>query len=158
MAGITGATASTIKNLQVGQVLKKRPRGTGHWIGYDMEDALRIMLAKELIRLGFQVAGIHSLFESIQRPTHPSVKPWSWLRSQEACTEIACLVLILSHRALSGTTGAAYLTNLAGAKRWLGDRTAIVIDVNSFIREIEERTGRSFVTQQPKVPADGSQQ
>lgn len=144
MAGITGATASTIKNLQEGKVLKKRAKGTGHWLGYDLEDALRIMLAKELIRVGLQVASIHSLFESIQHPTAPSAKSWAWLKSPEARTEVACLVLILSHRALSGTTGAAYLTTFEGAKQYLGARTAIVIDVSSFIREIEDRTGRRY--------------
>jgi len=90
------------------------------------------------------VSGIHSLFEAIQQPIAPSAKPWSWLRTADARREGACLVLILTHRALSATTGAAYLTTLDGAKQWLGQRTAIAIDVNSLIRELEERTGRRY--------------
>jgi DNA-binding transcriptional MerR regulator len=149
VAAVCGVTASTIKNLQHGKVLKKRPRGTGNWNGYDMDDALRIMVAKELIRVGLQVASIHSLFEAIQKPTAPSAKPWSWLRTAEARDQGACLVLLLSHRALSNSTGAAYITTLVGAAQWLGRSTAIVIDLNGFIRDLENRTGRSFVTAEP---------
>lgn len=144
LACIAGVSVPTIKNLQVGRVLPTRACGTGNWNGFDDEDALRTMLSKELLRVGLQVASIHSLFESIQQPTAPSAKPWSWLDTQEARDQVAVLVLILGHRALSSAHGAAYLTTFKGARHWLGQRTAIVIDVSSFIRELEERTGRPF--------------
>lgn len=147
LAAITGVGVPTIKNLQVGRVLPTRTTGTGNPNGFDDEDVLRAMLAKELLRVGLQVASIHSLFEAVQTPTAPSAKPWSWLDSDDARAHGAALVLILSHRSMSSTTGMAYLTTLKDARRWQGNRgnrTAIVIGVSSFIRELEERSGRPF--------------
>jgi len=148
VATIAGVGVPTIKTLHAGKVLPKRARGTGNWRSYSAEDMLRTMLAKELLRVGLNVASIHSLFESIQAPTTPNAKPWAWLRSREARDAVACLVLSLGHRALSSATGTAHITTFDGAKQFLGQRTAIVIDVNSFIREIEERTGRPYDEEQ----------
>jgi DNA-binding transcriptional MerR regulator len=69
VASIAGVSPRAMGILQEGKVLKKRARGTGNWYAYSADDLLRIMLAKELTRLGLQVATIHSLFESIQTPT-----------------------------------------------------------------------------------------
>jgi hypothetical protein len=136
--------AWVVQNLEDGHILKKPKRGTGHWHRYSPDETLRTMLAKELLRCGLVVSSIHSLFASIEHPIAPSAKPWSWLASEEARTDGACLVLIHRHRALSRGAGTAHLTTAAGATQWLGQQTAIVIDVNSFIREIEARTGRRY--------------
>lgn len=106
------------------------------------DDCLRAMLAKQLLRVGIQADSIRSLFQAIDRSTAPNAKPWSWLDSRESREQVACLVLLVSR-------GAAYLTTYERAKRWLGDRTALVIDVASFIREIEDRTGRPFQIAKP---------
>src|SRR5262245_7446067 len=96
LASMTGVGVPTIKNLQVGRVLKKRKRGTGHHHGYNCEDALRVSVSKELLRVGLQVRSIQSLFDALESP--PSTgKRWTWLRTPEARTAGAALVLVLGH-------------------------------------------------------------
>lgn len=112
----------------------------------DLDDLLRLMLADALRREGLSPSSIHDLFEAIESPTTPT-KPWSWLRSQEARTEVACLVLIFD--ALGDTGGAVFLTTFRRAKQFLGLSNTKVIDVSSFMAEIERRTGRNFDEKNP---------
>jgi hypothetical protein len=119
----------------------------------DLDATLRSMLARELRRLiGLQEVSIDSLFDALDTPTASVARPWSWLHTTEARVEVPCLVLLL--RPMAGTaTGAAYLAPYAKAKRWMGHPDARVIDVASFIRAIEERTGRCFETGRLAVDA-----
>src|SRR4051812_34588016 len=107
----------------------------------DLDDALRLMLTTELRRIGVPASGLPSLFASLQVPLIPSGKPWSWLRSVEARTEVGCLVLLVDPALVSPGTGAAYLSSFAHARLWLGQPGAVVVDVSSFIRELEDQTG-----------------
>ena len=147
---ITDVGAPTIKNLQRGRVLRKRRRGAGNYVGYDDDDALRIMLSKVFHRVGLEVSGIHALFASLEQPApHPSAKTWSWLRTREAYDQGAAIVLLRAHASTpSPTTGHAYLTTAADAVWWLQQsqtaQTVIVIDVGALILQLEARTGRPY--------------
>jgi len=103
-----------------------------------LDAMLQSVIATELRRRsGWQQASIEALFDAIDEATVQAAKPWSWLHTAEARNQVPCLLLI---------PGAAYLTPFADAKLWLGHPEAVVIDVASFIREIEDRTGRCFET------------
>jgi DNA-binding transcriptional MerR regulator len=146
VASMCGVGVPTILNLQRGQVLHKRRRGTGHYHGYNFEDALRISVSKELLRVGLLVTSIQSLFDALDAPASAG-KPWTWLRTTEARTDGAALVLVLGHPMGPDPlhTGAAYLTTAAEAKGWLmSKRTVIVVDVGSLIFQLEERTGERY--------------
>jgi hypothetical protein len=107
----------------------------------DIEDELRMMLSKDLQQAGVPAASLHSMFEAIERPASQGAKPWAWLRTSEAREEGALLVLVGDP---ASTAGICYLATFNDGKRWLGNRTALVIDVNSYIRELEARTGQQF--------------
>ncbi len=68
--------------------LRKRASGTGNYLGFSLDGALRIAVARELLRVGVQVASLHSLFASIE-------KDWPKLRSPRVHSEGATLVLFL---------------------------------------------------------------
>jgi len=147
VASMCGVGVPTIKNLIVGKVLPKRRRGTGNHHGFDMDDAVRILLSKRLLHVGLQVRSIQSLFDSFESP--PS-KPWAWLRTPEARASGAALVLVLGHPMGPDPahTGRAYLTTAAEAVEWLkSKRSVICIDVNALIAQIEERTGQPYEAQ-----------
>jgi DNA-binding transcriptional MerR regulator len=156
-----GVGVPTIKNLQKGRVLRKRRAGSGNYHGYNFEDALRISVSKELLRVGLQVSSIQSLFDSLER-SPSSGKPWAWLRTPEPRTAGAALVLVLGHPMGPDPahTGAVYLTTAAEAVTWLkSKRTVIVVDVGALILQLEERTGERYEDQPPerKVPRDRQQ-
>lgn len=122
------------------RALKKRRKGPGNWNGFDFDDALRIALAKELLRVGLQVASIDSLFQSIE-------KDWPRLRRPESRAEGAALVLVLGHPLGPDPerVGHGYLTTAYEAKRWLeSTNTVIVIDVNAMIAKLEDATGTRY--------------
>ena len=152
VASLTGASVPTIKNLQRGRVLRKRRPGTGNYHGYNFEDALRIAVSKELLRVGLLVSSIASLFDSLEAP--PSTgHPWSWLRTTDARVNGSALVLILGHPLGPDPahTGHVYLTTTHEAKAWLDSkRTVIVVDVGVLIAQLEERTGERYEDQPAK--------
>ena len=148
VAAATGYSAQQIFKLTAA-MLRKKGRGKGHHNLYTFDDALRIALAKELRRSGVAVPSLQSLFGALDTPppSSPS-KPWSWLKTAEARTAGATIVLFIEHR-LGGRklpTGVVYLTTAQEAVGWLRSKTTVtVIDVNAVIAELEERTGEQYV-------------
>ncbi len=146
VSSMTGASVPVIKNLLRGiPALKKRHRGSGHWSAFDLDDALRVAVARELLRVGVQVAAIASVFAAIERD-------WPRLKTPQARTEGAVLVLVLGHPlgSASAQTGHVHLATAIEAKAWaLSKRTVILTDVNALIAHLEDVTGLSYQTVAP---------
>lgn len=141
---MTGASNPQVKILGT-EVLKKQAQGTGNHLGYNDDDALRVMVSRELLRIGIQVSSIHSLFQSLETPALPTAKAWDWLKTEEARTQGAALVVIQPHALAAARTGAVYLTTAQEAIAWLqSKRTVIVIDVGGFIDDLEQHTGKRY--------------
>jgi hypothetical protein len=164
LAALTGTGVPTLKNLHRGRVIgtrgKRRKQGTGHPNSYAFEDALRVLVSKELLKVGLQVASIQSLFDALETP--PSTgKRWAWLRSGERRRLGAALVLVLGHPLgpKNPLAGSVYLTSAAEAVHWLqSKRTVIVIDIGALILELEERTGEQYGTSSAEEPVPDGQQ
>lgn len=113
----------------------------------DADDALRLIVARELVGLGVEIDSLPSLFDSLQTASTPRAKPWAWLRTEEARLQGAALVLFRPVRASACGIGAACVTTAATAVEWLrSKRGAIVIDIGAIIQRIEHATGQSYVT------------
>jgi len=122
------------------QLLKKRSRGTGNFVGYNFDDVLRMKVAKELLHVGVNVASIHSLFAAIE-------KDWPRLRQPRTRVVGACLVLFIGQLGPNSPTGRAYLTTTQEAVDWLKSKqTVVVIDINALIEDLEQRTGQPYTT------------
>src|SRR5262245_38662893 len=105
VSAITGVTPPTVKILGTA-FLKKKPHGTGNYLGFSMDDAVRIAVAKELLRVGVQSASLHELFEAIETTKAAAAKRWAWLRTSDARRQGAVLVMFLAPRSAPTQTGA----------------------------------------------------
>jgi hypothetical protein len=153
---MTGVSAPSIKGIVRGvRALKRRAKGTGNWNAFSFDDALRIALAKELLRVGLKVSSVSSLFDAIEEPRAGVNKGWAWLRSPEAVATGAVLVLLPGDPSgPNPATGHAYVTTAADAVRWLrSHRTCVVIDINPLIARLEAATADRV-----SVRGGGSQQ
>jgi hypothetical protein len=139
VAVFADTTPAVVKSLAKG-FLKKRGQGTGNFLGFSMDDAVRIRVAKELLHVGVQVTAIHSLFQSIE-------KDWPRLRRRETLVTGASLVLIVGPLGPNRAgQGQAYLTTAEEGVQWLrqSKRTVVVIDVGEIINDIERKTGQRY--------------
>src|SRR5688572_26609184 len=85
VASLTGASESQVRKLGK-RLLRKAGRGTGHHVGHDLDDALRIAVAGELLRVGVAVTSLESIFGAIE-------PDWPRLRAPNVHATGACLVL-----------------------------------------------------------------
>jgi len=140
----------TLKNFMRGvRVLNKRQRGKATRPAFDLDDALRIALAKELLRVGVNVATISSLFDAIEQPIANRNKGWAWLRSPDSIIEGATLVLVLGplHSPNRPHIGHVFLTTANDAvENWLkrAKQIVVVIDVGDIINRLETVTGQRY--------------
>jgi hypothetical protein len=149
---MTGASHPQVKKLGVA-MLKKKARGTGNHLGFSADDALRIMVSRELLRVGVQVGSLRSLFASLETPSVPNAKRWAWLRTEDCRRQGAALVLVQPHALAPTGVGAVGLTTAAQAVEWLqSKRTVVVIDVGACIKQIEEHTGQSYIVTAKDAP------
>lgn len=146
VARMTGASPPQVKKLATG-LLKKKAPGTGNYLGFTFDDALRIAVARELLSVGVQLPSIKSLFAALDAPHAARGKTWPWLKTAEARYTGAALVLLLAHPLLPDATGAVYLTTARDAVDQLAQRparTVIVIDVNALIGQLEQHSGQAY--------------
>src|SRR5687767_8130780 len=119
IASLTGASPSQVRKLGK-RLLRKPGRGTGHKVGHDFDDALRIAVARELLRIGVTVASLDSLFTAIE-PT------WPRLRAPNVRAVGACLVLEVGHLGLNSQTCRAHLTTAKEAVARLRSTSTVVV-------------------------------
>jgi hypothetical protein len=147
VARITGAPPPLVQKLGT-EVLKKRARGTGNHLGFSMEDALRIMVARELMRTGVQVSSLDSLFKRIEDSPAASARRWAWLRNVEERSLLgAAIVLILPQPHAADSTANCFLTTALEAVEIMktAKRTVVVVDVGALIVRLEEHTGQRYM-------------
>jgi hypothetical protein len=132
-ASLTGASASQVRKLGK-SLLRKTARGiTGHHVGHDFDDVLRIAVARELLRIGATVASLRSIFAAIE-------PDWPRLRAPNVHATGACLVLEVGHLGLNSQTCRARLTTAKEAvNRLRSTQTVIVIDIGQIL--IRQRSG-----------------
>ncbi|HXG89316.1 MAG TPA: hypothetical protein VNJ02_13350 [Vicinamibacterales bacterium] len=150
---LANASAPVVKKLSRA-LLNKKGEGTGNYLGYSMDDVVRIRVAKELLKVGVQVASIHGLFESIE-------KDWPRIRRLEAIRDGACLVLIIGALGPNRDSGGqVYLTTAHEAREWLRQtkRTVVVIDIGAIVEDIEQKTGRQYREDTAEDPSGGAAQ
>lgn len=142
---MTGASAPQVKKLTT-KLLRKKGRGSGKHLGFNFDDTLRIAVARELLRVGVDVASMHELFAAIETPRIASAHRWAWLRSEESRRTGAAIVLLLAPRHAPAHTGGVYLTTAAEAAALLQSKqTVIVIDVGTIILQLETASGERYL-------------
>ena len=134
----------------------KRRRGAGHYVGFDADDALRIMLSKEFLRVG------------VQAEQHPFAVHRDGAAAGSSREAVGVAGPAGVSRAGFGPRADPRapaqpefhdrprdLTTVTEAVAWLkGPHTVVVIDVGALINQIEARTGRPFGHD---APSRGSQ-
>lgn len=151
---VTGASMPQVKKLAK-RLLRKKGHGTGKHLGFSLDDAVRIATARALLVVGVDVATMHELFRAIERPSIASARKWTWLRSEEAFRFGAAIVLLHAPRNAPQRTGGVHLTTAHEAVELLqGKQLVTVIDIGAIIREIEAKTGESYMAKPSAPPPD----